>query len=219
VLERQGVFVFQFTLPLNEARGFSLLRDHTAVVVVNQSDAISARIFTLFHEYAHVLLAEPGICVPEESTVRNMGDAETFCNRFAAALLIPRHECKEWERELPSNRIVDSIERLTQRYQVSRYVVLGRMRAIGMVSARQYEVITQDWETKARKRPKKRGGGGLTRADRCIHQRGERFISLVLAARNRTFITSHDALNYLGVKLNDLGSLESRIEQTRRKVP
>ena len=64
-VEAQHAYVFQLKMPIEEARGFSLLEQRCPAIVLNQSDAPAARIFTLFHEYAHLLLAKPGLCTPE----------------------------------------------------------------------------------------------------------------------------------------------------------
>lgn len=55
-LEEQGIFVFQFPMPVEENRGFSLVRkEHPLVIVINSQDSPNGRIFTLFHEYCHTL--------------------------------------------------------------------------------------------------------------------------------------------------------------------
>ena len=43
-------------MPIEDARGFSLTEVEPFVIVVNESDAPNAKIFTLFHEYGHILL-------------------------------------------------------------------------------------------------------------------------------------------------------------------
>src|SRR5205807_2176536 len=53
---RTGALVLQRKLPLVEVRGFSLTTPGPPTIVVNRSDAVSARIFTIFHELGHILL-------------------------------------------------------------------------------------------------------------------------------------------------------------------
>lgn len=89
-LEARNVLVFQFPMPLEDCRGFSLAEQEPLTIVVNTSDAIHARIFTLFHEHGHLLLRAPGVCLPEVNQNRrrdDRADAESWCNRFAASLL------------------------------------------------------------------------------------------------------------------------------------
>lgn len=84
-LEQANLLVFQFTMRLEDCRGFSLADQEPLAVVVNTSDAIHARIFTLFHEYGHLLLRIPGICLPEVKEARGRDErsqAEQWCNRL-----------------------------------------------------------------------------------------------------------------------------------------
>jgi transcriptional regulator with XRE-family HTH domain len=72
-IEELGVLVFQLPMPVEEARGFSLTDGGLPAVVVNSSDAITARIFTVFHEYAHLLLDAAGVCLPHEGAENDAG--------------------------------------------------------------------------------------------------------------------------------------------------
>lgn len=57
VVEGQGIFVFVQPMPRDDARGFCLV-DHSGppVIVANSAESDQAKSFTIFHEYAHVLL-------------------------------------------------------------------------------------------------------------------------------------------------------------------
>jgi Zn-dependent peptidase ImmA (M78 family)/transcriptional regulator with XRE-family HTH domain len=210
-LEEQGVFVFQFRMPVEEVRGFSLFEQQSAVIVVNQADVVTARIFTLFHEYAHVAMVLPGLCIPDEvPPATAVKSVETFCNRFAAAVLIPRDDL---ERHTPDVLEDAAIRGLARRYQVSRYVVLGRMRSLGLVSQEDYQRLFQQWQSREeppeRRQPARRGGPN--RADLCLNRRGRSFVSLAIEAANKEYITAKDATSYLGVQLKDLRRLAKKV--------
>jgi Zn-dependent peptidase ImmA (M78 family) len=85
-LERQGVLVFQSKFPLNDGRGFTLYESANApTIIVNKEETTdAAKSFTVLHEYAHLLLRRPGV-----SDQKFSDPTEAFCNRFAAAFLIP----------------------------------------------------------------------------------------------------------------------------------
>ena len=58
VVERIGVLVFQFTkVSLEEVRGLALLRNPLPVVAINGKEFPEAKVFTLFHEIVHLMLA------------------------------------------------------------------------------------------------------------------------------------------------------------------
>lgn len=200
-VEGRNVFVFQFTMPVEEARGFSLKESGRPLIVLNQSDSPSARIFTLFHEYAHLLLSRPGICLPDEALHASARSIETFCNRFAAALLVPRADV---QGRLPHFVNDEALRNLARRYRVSRYVVLGRLHDLDVVSAQTYREISRRWQrldqSSALRRPQ---GGGLNGRRRCLLERGNPFVSLIIQAVKRELITVNDATTYLGTSLKD----------------
>lgn len=208
-VEAQNVLVFQASLPEEEVRGFSLVENQKAVIVLNQSDAVNARIFTLFHEYCHLLLAEPGICLPEEGNLTDTQKTETFCNRFAAAFLIPRDDiATRLSADLPLDSTVAS---LAFRYCVSRAVVLGRMRSIDAITEQIYRGAMARLQGKA-PAPRRPGRGGPSPALRVVNERGRAFVSLVFDAMSRDVITANDASAYLGIKLTHLDKAAARVK-------
>lgn len=207
-VEDQGVLVFQFPFPREESQGFSLFDPACPVIVVNESDVVEARIFTLFHEYAHLLLRAPGICLPRTTASTSGAAIEPFCNRFAAAVLISDAEVRSWN---VSDLSAERLRELARRYRVSKYVVLISLRTRGNLSEEAFVRIYKRWlsQDDARPRPPKRpAGGGASAVKKCNRQRGKAFISLVLESARRGVITTHDAATYLGVKLKDFNKLE-----------
>ncbi len=62
-LEDAGVLVLQMTgVEVSETRGFSSSDTPLPAVVVNIKDSPAGRCFTMFHEVAHVMLREGGLC-------------------------------------------------------------------------------------------------------------------------------------------------------------
>ncbi len=213
-LEDYGILVFQFPFPVDEVRGFSLFDPISPVIVVNESDDPLARIFTLIHEFCHLLLQEPGICLPQEIATDGDANVEPFCNRFAGAVLVPDDEAQAWNVPLPTqeSHLDAQLKDLAKRFWVSKYVVLFRLTGSGQIARPLANSIEKRWKAKDRVRasiPRMPRTGGPSRANTCRRQRGRAFISLVQEAEKRGMITTHDAVTYLGVKLSDLKKLES----------
>jgi Zn-dependent peptidase ImmA (M78 family) len=86
-LEGLGIFVIHRSFGSIEASGLYIQTEggpHT--IIINTTGSSKARkLFTLAHEFCHILLRKEGISNP--SIVRN--DVERFCNKFAAYLLAP----------------------------------------------------------------------------------------------------------------------------------
>lgn len=84
-VEGLGVSVYVEPLGDDGARGVSLYQTPFPAIIVNQNEKhIGARCFTLLHELAHILLRHAGI-----SDLNRTHRVERFCNRFAAAFLMP----------------------------------------------------------------------------------------------------------------------------------
>src|SRR2546425_2639980 len=135
-VEQLGVLVFQLPMPVEEARGFSLTDGSLPAIVVNSSDAITARIFTLFHEYAHLLLDTAGVCLPHEGA-EDQGQIEKFCNHFSGALLVPKAALLTDERTTQITRVPSvadaDLEELAWRFKVSKQVVWRRLQICGLI--------------------------------------------------------------------------------------
>jgi len=214
-VEEQGVLVFQFRMPLEEVRGFSLAEGGPPTIVLNRSDLpVEARIFTLFHEYGHLLLGAGGICLAEAGGLlqsRQDNRDEQFCNRFAAALLVP-HDALVQDaaaRELARVHGVPDDELFTplvRHFKVTRRVLLLRLYEARLLNREQVDAKWSEWDRQLL-RPKettKRGGrAGERRARRCVMEFGTRLPSLVLDAEANGRLSTADALDYLSIKLDD----------------
>lgn len=85
MVEALGVSVYVEALGEDGARGVSDSFNGFPAIIIDQGEkAHGARIFTLFHELAHHFLRQVGI-----SDFRGGNTVERFCNRFAAAFLMP----------------------------------------------------------------------------------------------------------------------------------
>lgn len=203
VIESKNVFVFQFGFPVEDARGFCLLDEEPPVIVINSKDDIRARIFTLFHEYAHVILGISEIYSEE----MNDSDIENWCNAFAGEFLVPKRalekdkdflsflNCRKLELEL--------IEKLSNKFKVSKKAILTRLKTLNLIEEDEYRKAL----AKLEKSLPTRKEYYLLPERRCIQEKGEKFISLVLKSKEKGVITMHDAIEYLDIKLKYLEKL------------
>jgi Zn-dependent peptidase ImmA (M78 family) len=196
-IERQNILVFQFPMPVEDVRGFTLSDDIPKVIVINSKDQITARIFTLIHEFAHILLNESVIDMPEESLVvsENQNEIEKWCNDFASEFLLPELLARRiFEENKPSLTETKTLNRLSNKWKISKKFILYKMLKLNFINKPQFEDIL--------KRPykEKKEKGGPSPDVRCISEKGKRFISLVSANVNNNFITFADALSYLSIK-------------------
>ncbi len=201
-IEQKNILVFQFPMELEELRGFTLLDSLPYAIVINSSDIVDARIFTLIHEYGHILLHESALCTPE--TPLNDGShgafVERWCNQFAGAFLLPPDNIKasfdQWG--------IGEYYRIASKYKVSLSATLTRLVNLNLISS---NIYNEELGILSAKAHKVHGGGGEPSNKRAQRTMGDAFISLVLENSHRGFITNSDALNYLGIKTVHLREL------------
>ncbi len=218
-LESLNVVVYQARLPVNEIRGFSILNHKLPIIVISISDAINARIFTLFHEYAHILLGISGICIPSESHDDNQ-DVERFCDQFAGAFLVPRQnlEREDCARRVHSQSAIDDdcLNELARKFKVSNQVILRRLLDCSLTSRHEYsrkltEILAEQEKKLLKKRQKQRYG--LAPPKRCVLENGRLFSSLVFEARDRGLITRNDLADYLSINLKHMPKVEEYLKK------
>ena len=217
LVEKFGVLVFQMGMSLEEIRGFSLTEGVLPVIVLNSRDSITARIFSLFHEYVHLLLGKSGICNMKEA--EDVSDenrlTEIFCNHFAGALLVPKedllkHKLVNSMSSFPE-RFDEFLYKLAKEFKVSREVILRRMTILGLVTKNFYKKKREEWETKEWQQ--KKGPFGVDPAKKCIRETGVPFVSFVLQAYRQEKITYSDVADYLAIRTKYLPKVEKLIGQ------
>ena len=135
-MESLNVPVSQAPVDAEQVRGLALSAAEPNAIQVSGRDRYEARIFTLLHEYGHLLLREgDGMCTPAadaEADGRRGKKAERWCNEFAAEALMPEGEfCVE----LRGHECTDARETvglLAKRFRAGRRaVVLRAMKVAG----------------------------------------------------------------------------------------
>ncbi|MFK4223423.1 ImmA/IrrE family metallo-endopeptidase [Streptomyces sp. NPDC019890] len=106
-----------------EFRGFALVEPAAPLIFINGADTKAAQIFTMVHELAHVWLGESALSDAAMARPSD-NDAELWCNRVAAEVLVPLAEIRTEYRGEPA---ITELERLARKYRVSTLVILKRL--------------------------------------------------------------------------------------------
>jgi len=210
ILENNGILVFQISITKNkEIGGFSLIDEYVPVIVLRRSDETSAKIFTLFHELAHLLLREGGICDLEESDISH----EKFCNHFAGAFLVPKDrllnhsivkantKTKKW----PENLLRD----IARDFKVSQEVILRRLWILGLTTKEYYLKKHREWKSKYKEPFGKKDE--KTEIKICLQERGKKYTSMVFDAYEHRKIDEMRAADYLGVTSDKISKVKEAI--------
>ncbi len=137
-LHTRGLYVSQRRLRDTTIRAFSRVQDDQAVLVVDTGDSPHARIFSLLHEYCHVVLRSTGVCDLEDQSA-----VERHCNAVTAAVLMPRALVAEVRsgRAFGAGHVADDtlLRDMSQTLHVSQAALLIRLREIGAVDETTYD--------------------------------------------------------------------------------
>jgi len=206
----------QDSFPTADCRAFSFADQLPYLIMVNNKDTEGAKIFSLVHEFAHLLLREAGICnnFRSFSERRGVNAVEVFCNQFAATFLVPAKQLSS-HRSLQGIRVVasDQIDRIVAQlagaFKVSRVVILRRLVTLGLVTHALYRTKTQTW---SKDLPPPRKTGGRFSLGTAVKKNGVAFSSLVVEAYRRRKISYAAASDYLGLKTKHLSRFEKLID-------
>lgn len=220
ILEGINIYVFQFSMSVEDARGFVFVDEFPFTLVVNAKDSIEARLFTLMHEFAHILLGESAIDLPDAtSTTRN--SIESWCNRFSAAFLLPKPLAyaifNENKATLTERKTLDYLSR---KYKVSKAMLLTSMRKLQYITQQDYENKLNQFKPGlvSEKQKGAEGRGGMPVEVRTISKVGNKFVSLVADNYDKEFITYTDALNYLSIKSKNFDKVLAKAKNDFKPV-
>lgn len=217
-LERVGVLVFQTSaVSLDEMRGFSISAELFPVIVVNAKDSPRGRVFTLIHEFTHLLLNRGGLCdLHTTARVQSQDEAtEVFCNQVAGSFLLPedlflrdpiiahKPQRSPWEEI--------EIRQLAEKYSVSQEVVLRRLLTLGRITESFYRRRREDLLEVYRREAERRRGGYAPYSLVKVRDLGRAFIRLVFEAYHTETINSSDVAEMLGIRLKHLPTIEQEI--------
>jgi Zn-dependent peptidase ImmA (M78 family)/transcriptional regulator with XRE-family HTH domain len=228
-IEKSGVLVFQATqIQSSDASGFAISTEVVPVIVVNRKDTPRRRTFSLLHELSHVMVRVSGVSDLETDERRPAEDQaiEVFCNRVAAAALMP----SDWVLSEPS--VIargalsqgwedDEISDLARSFGVSREALLRRLLQLNRTTEAFYRAkrdkYLAEFEARQRIEREKTAGQEIPRniPQETLSNLGRPLISVVLDSYNQDKLTLSDVAGLLGVKTKHV----PRIEQNMRREP
>lgn len=208
-VESMGIFVSQYPLSTEDKiRAFSISDHDRAIIVLNTKDTLAGRIFSLFHELCHILRRNSGICDLHYSM---SSDVEVFCNKFAAAFLVPIEAVNYYINSNGKNTILSDLDSFSYKFsshlKVSQLVIYRRFATLGIISDSTYSEIHKKFLKEFAERPREledgSTGGPNYYSVRKIRN-GKAYSNTILEAFNMGEITAFEASNALGVGVNNL---------------
>lgn len=205
-IEQTSCLVFVLDrLAADEFDGFSLAFDRAPVIAINGNRQLSyaRRVFTLLHELAHVALRSEGIC----NLADRAGKAESFCNRTAAAILMPSEAFKQAAGAVARRGASWSDADLTQlasTFSVSLQAVYVRLVALELAEQSQYDtwVVARDRDrVVVPVRDKEEAGeGGPSFYNLYLHRMSFSYLRQVFASYHDDRLSLSELSDHLGVR-------------------
>lgn len=207
-IERTGVYVYAGSyvgnstnrpLMVEEFRGFVLSDEYAPVIFINTSDAYSAQLFTLAHEFAHLLFAETG--VDDVGLAFSDGQKESDCDATAAEFLVPTAMVHETFDAMGTDEAIGELERLSK---VSRVVILRRARELGRIGRAEFNERYRDYsaglhDALANRKADKSLTGGPRFYTLQKNHLGGHFPETVFAALKSEYLLYSDAYQLTGM--------------------
>jgi Zn-dependent peptidase ImmA (M78 family)/transcriptional regulator with XRE-family HTH domain len=209
-IERLGVAVFQASrVPSREMLGFSISEPSLPVIVLNMSDVPVRRIFTMLHEFTHLMLRTGGLC-----TLKEVQQIEVFCNEVAGESLVPRAwllDEPDISARGPQDEWPDGvIEAMGRRYRVSRETILRRLLEADYTSRAFYERKHEEY--KAEFETTRPEDGFVPPYTLAVAEAGRMFIQLVLESYRQDKITTSEVSDFLEVRTKHFNRIAQAVE-------
>lgn len=199
VMEKHGVIVnfnsivgsnTHRTLSVEDCRGFALADKYAPFIFVNSKDVKAAQLFTLAHEFAHLLIGySAGLGNIELEHTPAM---EQLCNAVAAEFLLPRALFDILWRNYHGD--FDSISR---KAKISRYVAARCAKDYGYITTQEYWQHYHQWQQEPQTQKKGAGGDFYVNA---IRRTSRTFLLYVNSALSSNQILHTEAYRLTGLK-------------------
>jgi Zn-dependent peptidase ImmA (M78 family)/transcriptional regulator with XRE-family HTH domain len=202
-VEDLGTLVSQTSrIPIGEFRGLSVYFDVLPLVMLNGSDAVSAKCFTIFHELFHLLRGTGSLCDLDRNTTE-----ERECNQFAAEVLMPAAAVagELGDAEAP----VELVPNLARKYGVSEDAMVIRLRELRPNRVSQADVDEVLRQTAERVRERDAEEGGFAPFFRLrLRDLGRKYVGAVFEAYYADDLTLTDVAQRLRVKVPQVDQIE-----------
>lgn len=213
-IEKLGLLAFRFEIGAGACRGFSVWDDTAPLVAVNTSGYNPAsRAYTMFHEYAHLLLRTSSVCV--DYSRHESGDRmERWCETFAAAFLLPRDHLRAYvNRRFPVLRAgypiadFEDVRKVSSHFKVSLRAAALRLIELKLARESLYAIVDR------LAIPSRKGGGGgsLTKSERRLAEYGRLVPTVLLGGLRSDRLGLHDVLDYMDMDYRQLDDLTSML--------
>ena len=219
IVERNGIIVAQVSgVDIEEMKGLSVYFDTYPIIAINNKDYDRSKVFSLFHELAHIFRRSSSLCTIDID--EHSDQEETICDSIAAAALMPEASFEKIAEELIARvGVVNStcIDRIAGRFGVSTISALRRLHETKVIGRKEFfellGVITDEYNANIAYIEATRKGKNVTIFFhvKYLNQNGQLLARTVLLAHASGKITHGEMCKALGVNSKHIGSIEQAV--------
>lgn len=146
-------------LNLLEFRAFTLMDEYAPLIFINGTDSINGRLFSLLHEFVHVVLGKNSL-FNDLGNNFHVSKLETICNAVAAEVLAPDEVfIKEWAKR-SENESQEIIRDLAKIFNCGEMVIARKALDHRKISREFYSEFNNLVKAMFIKQKEKKSGGG-----------------------------------------------------------
>ena len=222
ILEDHGIMVAQiYQVELSEMKGLSLYYDLFPIVAVNSKDYERAKVFSLFHELAHLIRRSSSLCHMEVE--ERDDEEEKICDNIAAETLMPgNHFLSLIEEHLKSDGEWSSshLQSIGDTFGVSSVAVLLRLSELKVVKKQtyheRYRQLRSEFEEsrKIREQKNKSSSGYASPHAVYLNKHGYLFPRVILDAYARGDISYGEMRRTLNIGKKTINAIEKTVMTT-----
>ncbi|MBR0092476.1 MAG: ImmA/IrrE family metallo-endopeptidase [Lachnospiraceae bacterium] len=216
ILEQHGIIVAQISgISLEEMRGLSIFYEPYSIIAINNKDYERAKVFSLFHELAHIVRRSSSLCLIDFNE-RN-DDEEKICDRIAAEILMPEEvfvKVSDGVYDSYADWNSESLQLAGDRFGVSALAVLVRLHDLRLLSDKEYHRIFRITQNDFVRNKVSAGSNDDVRIKyyvKFLSQQGYLLPRTILAAHARGDITYGEMCSALNVKREHLSKIERAV--------
>jgi len=188
---------------VGEFRGIVLSDRYSPIIFLNTRDTCSCQLFTLAHEFAHLLFGETGV----DDVVRTLSGVrgEGGCDAVAAEFLVPEDMVHTVCDAMGTDEALEELKRLTK---VPDIVLLRRAYDLGLISQGEFDdrlrtAATGLAHSLAQEKNRKGYSEGPDLHSTYKGRLGKRFPKMIWDALQSEYLLFRDAYQLTGMRAKD----------------
>lgn len=161
-------------LSIDEFRAFAMVDDWAPLIFINSADSEGAKLFSLFHEVAHIWIGENDL-YNDRRNCKNVKDIEILCNAVASELMVPHDAFLEVWKNNTTADLNQKINEIAKIFKCGATVIARKALDNKKINQEMYDEIVEEAIEAYRimKENKESGGGNYyntmgSRLDSCF---------------------------------------------------